>query len=313
MSDVTRREALQKLAKGSVVVVATGAVSAVTLSATPSEKEIKAPPKQAVGMLYDATKCIGCQSCVAACTEANGLQPDTRLDGIHQAPTDLNTNTKNIIKLYKPAKGKYSYVKQQCMHCVDPACVAGCSFQALHKDPKLGVVSWSGELCTGCRYCQISCPYHIPRFQWEGFDPKVVKCELCQPRLAKGLEPACTSVCPARAVIFGTRDELLEEAHRRINNNPGKYYQDKVYGEHDGGGTQVLYLAAVPFPNLGLPDLGTESVPEKYLKWQHRVYQYLAVPAVMYASMVGVMRGNFKKHAEHLKEEEEKTGLRAQL
>ena len=34
--------------------------------------------------------------------------------------------------------------------------------------------------------------------------------------------------------------------------------------------------------------------PEKYLKWQKRVYSYLAVPAVLYASMVGVIRGQLE-------------------
>jgi hypothetical protein len=106
---------------------------------------------------------------------------------------------------------------------------------------------------------------------------------------------------------------LLAEAKRRIKENPGKYYQDRVFGETEGGGAQVLYLSKVSFDKIGLPDLPNESVPEKYLKWQKRVYSYLAVPAVLYASMVGVIRGNWKKHQEHMAENEKKTGLRPQL
>ena len=307
---ITRRDVLKTLTTGTAAAVTAGTVlSGVTLA-----EEQAAVPPAAVGMLYDATRCIGCQSCVAACAEANQLQPDTRLDPLHQAPRDLNYTTKNIIKLYKPTDGKsYSYVKQQCVHCVDPACVAGCMFKGLKKDPKTGIVTWNSKLCVGCRYCEISCPYHIPKFQWEGFNPKIVKCELCKERLAAGQQPACTSVCPAKAVIFGSRKGLLAEAKNRIKQSPGKYYQDRVFGEREGGGTQVLYLSHVPFENLGLPQLPDESVPAKYLKWQKRVYSYLAVPVVLYASVVGVIRNNWKDHQEHVREEEKKTGLRAQL
>jgi len=301
------------LAGGGAVALATGFVSTTALTA-PAEAEPVRASKEAVGMLYDATRCVGCQSCVAACAEANNLKPDTRLTGLHQASLDLNHLTKNIIKLYKPTGAStWSYVKQQCMHCVDPACVAGCSFHALTKDPQTGIVAWDASKCSGCRYCQIVCPYSVPRFEWEGFNPKIVKCEMCRHRLAEGKEPACTSVCPTHAVIFGKREELLAEAKKRIAENPGKYFEDRVYGDKEGGGTQVLYLSAVPFENIALPELGGESVAQSSLKWQRKIYQYLAVPAVLYVSMVGVMRHNWKHHQEHLREEEEKTGLRPQL
>lgn len=311
---MTRREALRKLTAGTVSVVATGAATGVALSGVAHSEETPAVPPEAVGLLYDATRCVGCQSCVAACAQANNEATNATSQKLYQIAYDLNSTTRNIIKLYRPADGKsYSYVKQQCMHCIDPACVAGCMFKGLKKDPKTGVVSWSSKLCVGCRYCEIACPYHIPKFQWEGYNPRIVKCELCKERLARGEQPACSAVCPVHAVIFGKRDELLVEAKRRIKESPGKYFQDRVYGEHEAGGTQSLYLSHVPFTNLGLPDLPDESVPQKYLKWQKRVYSYLAVPAVVYASVVGVINSSFKEHKEHMEEEEKETGLRPQL
>jgi Fe-S-cluster-containing dehydrogenase component len=311
---LSRRDALIRLTAGTAGAVATGAASTAALSASAPAEEIPLPSAEAVAMLYDNTKCVGCQTCVAACAEANKLGANRKVDALYRTNRDLNWTTKNIIKLYKPADGKsYAYVKQQCMHCVDPACVAGCMFKGLRKDAKTGVVTWNSALCVGCRYCEISCPYHIPKFQWEGFNPNIVKCEFCKERLAQGLQPACTTVCPTHAVIFGSRKELLAEARRRIKENPGRYYQDRVYGEYEGGGTQVLYLSKVPFANLGLPELPSESVPEKYLKWQKRVYSYLAVPAVLYASVVAVIRGNWKRHREEMAEEEKQTGLRPQL
>jgi formate dehydrogenase beta subunit len=312
--DMTRRQALRNLATGTASAAAVG-LTTIALPGQAHASEVKEAPKRAVSMLYDTTRCVGCKSCVAACAEANSLTPDTTLSGgLHQAPADLNSFTKNIIKLYKPNdNGRWSYVKQQCMHCVDPTCVAGCSFFALTKNEETGVVSWNGSKCMGCRYCEISCPFHVPKFQWSGFNPKIVKCEFCQDRLAAGKQPACTNVCPTHAVIFGTREELLTEAHERLKQHPDKYYGQRVYGETDAGGTQVLYLSHVPFEKIGLPEMGNESVPSRYMKWQRKLYSYLVVPTVLYATMVGVIRGNWKEHKHHMDEEQQKTGLRPQL
>ena len=308
---ITRRELITTIAKAG----GTAAV-AVSVGTQPLHAETEGPviPSAAVGLLYDATICIGCKACVSACAEANNTPPDTRGDSLHQAPTDLNDLTRNIIKLYKPTDGSpASYVKRQCMHCLDPACAAGCPFQALYKNKESGIVYWAGDKCIGCRYCTITCPYHVPRFQWVGYDPRVTKCELCNHRLDQGLKPGCTTVCPTGAVIFGPRTVLLLEAKQRIKNNPGRYYKDKVYGETDNGGTQSLYLARVPFDDLGLPELGEESVPAKTLRWQRRFYQYFALPAVLYAGLVYVIRKNLKGHEEEAHERELQTGLRAQL
>jgi Fe-S-cluster-containing dehydrogenase component len=306
---ITRRELITSIARAG----GTAAV-AVTVGAGSLHAEETPLPSAAVGLLYDATICIGCKACVAACSEANDTPPDTRGDGLHQAPSDLNEVTRNIIKLYKPADGSpSSFVKRQCMHCLDPACAAGCPFQALSKDKESGIVSWTADKCIGCRYCTITCPYHIPRFQWQGYNPRVTKCELCSQRLEKGLKPGCTSVCPTGAVIFGPRTVLLLEAKRRIGENPGRYYKGKVYGETDNGGTQSLYLARVPFDDLGLPELGEESVPAKTLRWQRRFYQYFALPAVLYAGLVQVIRKSLKGQEAEAHAREKETGLRAQL
>lgn len=310
--EITRRELFHKMTTGGAAIAASGGISAALTGVAQAEETPQVPP-HALGMLYDATLCIGCKTCVVACTQANGLTPDTRTDPLHQAPADLNNHTKTIIKLYKEADGQTSFVKQQCMHCVDPACAAACMFGGLKKDKNTGIVSWNGKYCVGCRYCEVACPYNVPKFRWEGFNPEIVKCEFCKERLAKGQEPACTTVCPRKAVIFGLREDLLKEAKRRIATNPGKYFEDRVFGEHEAGGTQVLYLSHVPFDKIGLPQPGNESIPQKYLKWQKRLYSYLVLPAGLYAVLAGTIRKNWKDHEEHMEEEEKASGLRAQL
>ena len=306
--ELTRRDALRGIVSKCAPIAAT-ALALPTADAAEAAFQPTAP----IGMLYDATLCIGCKACVVACAEANELPRDVSRDGLHQAPEDLNAFTKNIIKLYKPQEySPDSFVKLQCMHCLDPACVAACPFKSLWKDEGNGVVAWEPSRCIGCRYCEIACPYHVPKFEWNAFNAKIVKCEFCRPRLNKGYEPACTSVCPTHAVVFGPRKDLLSRAKQRIADSPKKYFEDRVYGEHEAGGTQVLYLSQVPFEDIGLPNVGTVAIPER-LKWQKRIYRFLALPLLLYAMLTSVMKKNWIDHQKEMREEEEKTGLKAQL
>lgn len=309
--DLSRRELLGALVKGGIPVAATSVLCDTPLTYA-QELSPSASP-DAVAMLYDTTVCTGCKACVSACAEANGLVPDTRLTGLHQAPLSLNEFTKNIIKLSDPLSGPQSFVKQQCMHCLDPACVAACPFEALFKRTDDGVVAWESTKCIGCRYCEVACPYHVPKFEWTALNPEIVKCEFCRHRLAVGQEPACTEVCPTHAVIFGYRSVLLDQAKARVAVAPGKYFEDRVYGEHEAGGTQVLYLSHVPFESIGLPTLAADERPGHLQRWQHIIYQFMLVPLGLYAFAVQMMRRNFRDHDRELREEHESTGLDPQL
>jgi Fe-S-cluster-containing dehydrogenase component len=282
-----RRRALKVLATGAAATTAGLACAASVAASSPGEVK---PPEGAVGMLYDATLCIGCKTCMVACNEANELPPDTGASGgLYQAPASLNAKTKNVIKLYRKGE-EQSFVKAQCMHCVDPACTTACMMHALKKDER-GIVYWEGERCVGCRYCQVACPYGVLQFEWASLNPRIVKCELCRHRLAKGDRPACVEVCPRKAVIYGKRAELLAEAHRRISERPDIYVQ-KVYGEHDGGGTQVLYISHVDFDKLGLPALGDRPVPETVRKVQDTIYYGFAAPVALYGALAFIVRRN---------------------
>ena len=283
---ISRRTALKGLLTGGMLTAGAGTARA----ALPP----KQPDPEAVGLLYDSTLCIGCRACVAACRDANGLAavPTTINGAPYDAPVDLDAHTKTIIKLYDTGTER-GYVKNQCMHCVDPACVSVCMFSALHKT-KYGIVAYDPESCIGCRYCQVACPFNVPKFEWAKATPKIVKCELCRDRLAAGQEPACTAVCPRHAVIYGKRTDLLREAHARLVAAPDKYVP-KVYGETDAGGTQVLYLSAVSFDHLGLPALGEQAVPYFTENLQHAVYQGFIAPIALYGALAVVMIRNRKQ------------------
>jgi len=288
------------LLKGIVTAGAAGAAAGASGGLAMASSVRRQAPADAVGLLYDATKCIGCKTCVVACREANGLPPERSADGLYDAPQDLSSGTKNIIKLCRDGS-EVSFMKAQCMHCVDPACAAACMLGALQKR-EFGIVSWDGSRCVGCRYCQTACPYNVPKFEWYAKNPKIVKCELCRHLLAEGGMPACAKVCPAQAVIFGKRDELLAEAKRRIADEPDRYVP-RVYGEDDGGGTQVLYISHVPFEKLGLPDLGPEPVPTTARTVQHSVYKGFIAPVALYAVLGAVLLRNRRHPSDETEEE----------
>jgi len=212
-----------------------------------------------MAILTDVTRCIGCEECVTACKGTYGLAADRPWKWQNDV-TDLSATRWTTI-VNRPGG---VHVRKQCRHCVEPACVSVCPVGALRKTPE-GSVIYDGSLCMGCRYCMMACPYGIPRYTWLEPVPYVRKCVLCYNKIKSGelKQPACTAACPTDATIYGGRKELLAEAHRRIVENPGKYI-DRVWGEHEVGGTNVLYISNVDLGFLGWkPDLGNEPYPAK--------------------------------------------------
>jgi len=226
----------------------------VTLGAV-AEKDTS----QQYAMLNDTTRCIGCQACERACCEKNGfsapeLEPDT---GYHR-DTDIDALT--IVNAHESDKGIF-FCKTQCMHCDQPACVSACLVNAMYKT-KEGPVIWKEEKCMGCRYCMIACPYDVPRFEYNSINPRVKKCVMCYDRILEGRMPACAEACPQEAILFGRRGQLLDIARKRIYDHPDQYVRH-IYGENEVGGTNMLYLAGVPFEKLGFrTDLGNIPYPE---------------------------------------------------
>jgi Fe-S-cluster-containing dehydrogenase component len=307
---------------------AAAAGAAVALVRPADAREKIEPSPDAVGMLFDSTLCVGCRACQTACKASNKLPADKveANGGVYDAPADLNSSTKNVIKSLPTDGGGQVFVKQQCMHCVDPSCVSACMMGALHKEGEAkrhidgekkgsGIVLWDKWTCVGCRYCQIACAYNVPKFEWYEAFPAIVKCELCRHRADPAKDgalsvanPACAEVCPREAVIYGTREELLATARRRIAANPQKY-NPKIYGEHDGGGNQSMYLtkAGVEFSELGLPDLGDVPPSRLAMTVQHTAYKGFIAPTALYVAAAVVIFRNMsaEKKAEAGKGKEE--------
>jgi formate dehydrogenase iron-sulfur subunit len=195
-------------------------------------------------MLIDISRCVGCGACQRSCCEANGLEP-TESEQAQLGPQVLTVPVR-----YDLGEGKSRWVKRQCMHCVSPACASACPVSALHQTAE-GPIAYRAERCIGCRYCMVSCPFGVPTFEWkDGLTPEIRKCMFCISRQRAGERPACSLSCPSGALKYGTREEMLREAHARIAAQPN-FYVDHIYGENEAGGTAMLYLADVPFEELG--------------------------------------------------------------
>jgi formate dehydrogenase iron-sulfur subunit len=210
-------------------------------------------------MLIDATRCIGCRACQVACKSWHDLPGErTVFSETWSNPRfmDSNNYTRIIFRELTGPDGQVSwhFISRRCMHCNEPACVSVCPVAALQKLDN-GPVVYDDERCIGCRYCMMACPFQVPKFQWSSAVPLVRKCDFCADRIAIGMSPACSTACPSEALLFGDRNILLREAHRRIGLHPKRYYPE-VYGEKTVGGTSKLYLTAVSFQELGLEHRG---------------------------------------------------------
>lgn len=214
------------------------------------------------GVLVDVTKCVGCGSCVVACKMWNDLKYT------EEAPTSgkeakLAADNWTVVKKAEIKKGDESvwrFVKEQCLHCEEPACASACFSRAISKTES-GPVVYNVDLCVGCRYCMLACPFNIPKYEWDKAFPKVRKCQMCASRIEKGESPACVGVCPAGALTFGEHKDLLQAARQKINDDNN--YIKHIYGEKEAGGTSWIYISDVPFEKLGFrKNITTKPLPQ---------------------------------------------------
>jgi formate dehydrogenase iron-sulfur subunit len=248
-----------------------GATGAATLASGP--RQVRAgrlgPPSDGtLATLVDSTRCIGCRACEAACSEANRLPEPVMLgqESVFEEKRTTDSRAYTVVNRYTNSEDERAptYVRTQCMHCVEPACASVCPVAALEKTPE-GPVVYHADRCLGCRYCMLACPFGIPKFEYEKAIPYIRKCSFCIHRLRQGKLPACAEVCPTGALQFGKRKELLEIARTRIYQDPERYVHH-IYGEHEVGGTGWLYITDVPFEQLEFRmNLGTTPYPE--LTW----------------------------------------------
>jgi len=265
-----------------------------SIKAQAAEHSIKSS-KNYFGVLVDTTLCVGCRSCEKACNQINQDLPRKTPDffqdkSVFEKRRRMDDETYTVVNRYFPeGQEKPVYVKFQCMHCVEPACVSACIVGAFSKQPN-GAVIYDSWKCIGCRYCIAACPFQVPAYEFNNaFTPKVRKCTFCfEKRTLKGEIPACVEACPMEAMVFGKRDELIELARERIKRYPDRYVPH-IYGEHELGGTSWLYLSSVPFEQIDLPKFGIKSIPSYTEPIQHAIFKHFIPPLVLYGLLGGLM------------------------
>ena len=143
-------------------------------------------PGEQYGFEVDLEACSGCKACVSACNHLNGLDPEESWRDV------------GVLVGERQGVATQQVVTTACHHCSDPACANGCPTLAYEKDAKTGIVRHLDDQCMGCRYCELKCPYEVPKYNDRlGI---VRKCDMCQSRLAEGEAPACVQACPNQAI-----------------------------------------------------------------------------------------------------------------
>ncbi|MGE5617871.1 MAG: 4Fe-4S dicluster domain-containing protein [Sphingomonadaceae bacterium] len=201
-------------------------------------------PGVAYGFFTDATVCIGCKACEAACKQWNQLpMDDLGLKGTSYDNTgELSATTWRHVAFVEefpqepgnggrgsrvrgPAPpprppvsgrlpGRWLFMSDVCKHCEQAGCLEACPTGAIVRT-EFQSVFIQQDVCNGCKYCVPSCPFGVITTA-DGLDNKAHKCTLCYDRLKAGLEPACAKACPTDSILFGPVEELRRIARRRV-------------------------------------------------------------------------------------------------
>lgn len=257
---------------------------------------------EAMGVMVDLTRCIGCRSCEAACNKEQKLpEPSTSFTdqsvfNEKRRPTEA---AYTVVNKYETQKGTM-FRKIQCNHCNEPACLTSCFVNAYTKT-KEGAVIYNGKVCVGCRNCMIACPFNVPGYSYSSaFNALVKKCIFCyDTRLKEGRPPACVEMCPQEVLTFGYRKDLIKMAHERIRERPDKYI-DHVYGEKEVGGTGWIYLSGVPFDQVGFDTtLGNDPIISNVKEFLGTVPMVLSIWPALFTGFHLLATKNKGHHDEH--------------
>ena len=202
-----------------------------------------------VAKLIDVSACIGCKACQAACMEWNDIRDEVGINyGVYDNPVDLTAKSWTVmrfaeVELSDVNGGRLQWLirKDGCMHCADPGCLKACPAPGAIVQYANGVVDFHQENCIGCGYCVTGCPFNVPRISKD--DGKAYKCSLCSDRVAVGQAPACAKACPTKAIVFGTKEEMIHHAEERITDLKSRGFENAgLYDPQGVGGTHVMYV-----------------------------------------------------------------------
>jgi formate dehydrogenase beta subunit len=166
--------------------------------------------------------------------------------GTYQTLPDMTPHVWNLIRFNEVEEGgtlHWLMRKDQCMHCADPGCLKACPAPGAIVQYENGIVDFAQENCIGCGYCISGCPFNVPKLSAQ--TKKVYKCTLCVDRVSVGLEPACIKACPTSCLKFGTKEALLLQAQKRVDQLKASGFANAaIYDPGGVGGTGVVSILA---------------------------------------------------------------------
>ena len=241
VDDESRREVMQKIGvgAGAVGLGTWGTVSddeprfgASEADETATEQDDEEGVQW--GMVLDLERCDGCLSCVVACAEEHNWEQ--------------GANWMYVLDYEDSTPGGRNRLIRPCQHCTDAPCEKVCPTTARHTRQSDGLVLTDYDVCIGCRYCQVACPYGVNYFQWGepevsaeeleedhiydergrwvgSRSPKGVmeKCTFCATRQdgSKGEElvgrVACEDACPPEAIQFGDMNDSESDPQQYLD------------------------------------------------------------------------------------------------
>jgi formate dehydrogenase iron-sulfur subunit len=248
-------------------------------------------------MLIDESKCTACRGCQVACKQWNDLEgwsySKTVNTGGYENPLSLNPQTWTRIKFTEYEDDdtfRWLFLKEGCMHCGDAACVAVCPTRALKQQPD-GRVTLEPDLCNGCGYCSQFCPFGVPQLEIYGLfsgKAKSSKCTFCQDRTDNGLIPACVKTCPAKALFWGDRDEMIASGEKRVAALQARgFVNANLYGQDLLGGLGRLYVLIEKPEAYGLP--ADPRYPALTTIWQNGIQPFGTV--ILGAAILAIAAG----------------------
>lgn len=256
--------------------------------------------------LYDVSMCTACRGCQVACKNWNQLPAVIEpFKGDLQTHKDMNGDTYTIIKFFEsedPFTGvHWNFIKRQCMHCFDPACMKVCP-QGAYTKTEWGATFHDPEKCIGCQYCTYACPFEVPKYRKR--EDHITKCTMCVDRVEAGMEPACSATCPSGALTFGNREDLLVQAEERVKKLRANGFPNAtIYGKLELGGLNNLYVLTDTPDKFGLPV--DPKVPGQITFWQNWVQPYFGwlIPLALAGSAFSfvttrILAGKHGEHAE---------------
>ncbi len=266
-SKISRRQFIKSSFTAAGTVVASTGIAKAATSITQEKQE-------PLATLIDISKCIGCEECVYACEESNEAKfpnPQKPFPKMipKRVPVEDWSDKRDTTDRLTPYNWLYIQtasatidgeeveltIPRRCMHCSNPPCVKLCPWGAA-KQEENGLSRIDTDICLGGSKCKKACPWDIPQRQtgtglYLDILPSLAgngvmnKCDRCHDKLKEGESPACIEACPEDVQTIGPRSEILKQAHALAKEMDGY-----IYGEHENGGTNTIYVSPVPFDEL---------------------------------------------------------------